>query len=227
MNAKLTIIKRLIKHSIKLDFNTFYFNFRYFKLKDAIRLPVIVSKNVLFRSAKGSVILEGSVHYGMINIGGGHVGIFDKKRSKTIWEISGSVTFKGKAHIGHGSKIVALNKSELIFGDKFTITAQTAIIAEKKIVFGNNCLLSWDILVMDSDAHTITNQQEDIINAPKEIILGDRVWVGCRCTILKGTVIPSESVIGAGSVISRELYQEHGLYAGIPAKLIKENISWK
>jgi len=227
MNAKLTLIMRLVKHSVRLDYNTFYFNFTYFKFQDAIKLPVLVSKNTILKAIKGSVIIDGPLYYGRVIIGGGHVGIFDKRRSKTMWEVSGTVNFKGKAYIGHGSKIVVIRGGELILGDRFSITAETSIIAAKKIEFGNSCLLSWDILIMDSDAHTISNNLGEIINAPKEIIFGDGVWMGCRCTVLKGAIIPNGAVVGAGSIVSRELDKEQTLYAGVPAKLLKENISWK
>lgn len=39
---------------------------------------------------------------------------------------------------------------------------------------------------MDTDFHKITNAG-DIINAPKEITIGDNAWLGRRCTILKGS----------------------------------------
>ncbi|KGO93362.1 hypothetical protein Q766_08650 [Flavobacterium subsaxonicum WB 4.1-42 = DSM 21790] len=218
---------RLVKHAVRLDYNTFYFNFTYFKFQDAIKLPVLVSKNAILKATKGSVIIDGPLYYGRVVIGGGHVGIFDKRRSKTMWEVSGTVNFKGKAYIGRGSKIVVIKGGELIFGDKFSITAETSIIAAKKIEFGSNCLLSWDILIMDSDAHSILNQIGDIINAPKEIIFGDGIWMGCRCTVLKGAIIRSGDVIGAGTTVSRVLDEENALYAGVPAKLLKQNISWR
>ena len=65
-------------------------------------------------------------------------------------------------------------------------TAETSIVAFTEIRFGNNCLLSWDILVMDTDFHKLKDEFGNIINKPRPIIIGDRIWIGCRCLILKG-----------------------------------------
>ena len=40
------------------------------------------------------------------------------------------------------------------------------------------------------------------MNKSREIVVGDKVWIGCRATILKGAIIPSNTVIGACSLIS-------------------------
>jgi acetyltransferase-like isoleucine patch superfamily enzyme len=80
---------------------------------------------------------------------------------------------------------------------------------------------------MDTDHHRIKNDKGEIINEPEEIIIGDKVWIGCRALVLKGTVVPSNAVIAANSVVSKELEQENALYAGIPAKMIKQNVTWE
>ncbi len=162
----------------------------------------------------------------MIEIGFGRVGIFDEKISRTIWEVAGQVIFHGSADIGHGSKISVGSSGTLIIGDNFRISAETAIVAFTKIEFGQNCLLSWDTLIMDTDFHKIKNKEGDIINSPKPIIVGDHVWVGCRNLILKGSKIPNNSIIAANSILSKTLLKENCLYGGAPIKCLKEDVSW-
>lgn len=65
---------------------TIYFNFNYFTFNEAIKLPVLVSHNVYLRKTKGRVTIESPSRFG-VRIGFGDVGIFDKYRSRTIWEI--------------------------------------------------------------------------------------------------------------------------------------------
>ncbi len=168
-----------------------------------------------------------AIRTGLIQFGYGNVGIFDNKKSRSIWEVSGTVIFKGRCNIGHGSKISVGNYGRLILGKNFIISAETSIVTFTEIEFGNNCLLSWDILVVDTDFHKIKDEFGNIINKPKPIIIGDRVWIGCRCLILKGTVIPNSCVIGADSIVNRELEKESCLYVGGPCKMVKENISWE
>ena len=61
-----------------------------------------------------------------------------------------------------------------------------------------------------------------MINENKPIEIGNHVWIGAKSTILKGTKIADGSVIGAGSLGTGLLSDEKSIYAGQPAKLIKE-----
>lgn len=146
--------------------------------------------------------------------------------SRSIWEVYGNIIFKGRTQFGHGSKISVGKNGTLIIGDNFKISAESAIAAHNRIEFGGNCLLSWEILIMDSDFHCIKDQSGNKINESKSIIIGDHVWIGCRSTILKGTEIPKNCVIGANSVLNKKLEKEDAIYAGSPVKVIKENITW-
>lgn len=164
----------------------------------------------------------------MIRIGFGNIGIFDQVLSRSILEIEGEIIFYGKAVIGHGSKISVGKNGILEIGNNFDITAETSIICHKNIKFGDNNLISWENLFMDIDFHKIKNiEKSNIINICKEISIGNNVWFGCRNTILKGTKVLDNSVIGANSLINKEFEKENILIAGNPAKILKENIVWE
>ena len=79
---------------------------------------------------------------------------------------------------------------------------------------------------MDTDMHTVTDAAGKVKNAPQDVIIGDDVWIGCRCLILKGAQVPDLSVIGANSVITKKLEDASALYAGVPVKKVKDNIKW-
>ena len=112
--------------------NTLKINFKYFKLSDAIKLPIKVNKNVILKNLKGNVMIDGKITRSMIKIGYGNVDIFDKNRSKSILKINGDVIFKGSAVIGHGVKINVNSGGILILGDNFGISAESKIICNKK-----------------------------------------------------------------------------------------------
>lgn len=217
---------RLIKYLFQENYKTIYFNFKYFPFSEAICFPVIVSKNVYLKRMKGTITFDCPIRYKIVSFGFGNVGIFDDKMSRSIWEVSGDVIFKGKTQLGHGSKISVGNNGVLVVGDNFKINAESTIVAHRKVEFGNDCLLSWDVLIMDSDFHSLQDQEGNKINESKPISIGDHVWIGCRTTILKGTEIPSNCVIGANTVLSRKLEKQCAVYAGSPAKIVKENIVW-
>ncbi len=212
---------------LRLNFKSIYFNFKYLEFKQAIKFPFLLSNQVYLRETRGKIKLECDVSIGIIRIGFGKIGIFDDKRSRAIWEVSGLVIFKGNADIGHGSKISVGETGILVFGNNFKITAETSIVSFKEVVFGDNCLLSWNILVMDTDFHSIKDTSGKVINEPTPILFGNNIWIGCQCLILKGSIIPNNCVIGANSLINKELKTKNALYVGNPLQLVKRDITWE
>jgi len=220
-------IHKLLVLLSKLSIRTFYFNFKYLPFKHAIKLPIFLSRKVYLKHTEGKIILDFTPRIGQIQIGFGNLGIFDDIKSRTILNILGTIIFKGKAEIGHGSKISVGTNGVLILGDNFKISAESTIVADHRIEFGKNCLLSWDNLIMDTDFHPIKDMNGKLLNANKPIIFGDNIWIGCRCSIFKGSVVPDNCVIGSNSRISRPLLISNSLYGGSPIQCIKENIIWE
>lgn len=87
--------------------------------------------------------------------------------------------------------------------------------------------MGWNNLILDSDAHHIYSADGNVMNFDKPIVVGDNVWIGCNTLMLKGTVIPNNCVIGAGSVVSGHSYSENTIIAGNPAVSIKPIGWWK
>jgi len=162
----------------------------------------------------------------MIKIGFGEVGIFDKKYSRSILELYGKIIFYGMANIGASSKLSVGKDGILLLGNNFTITGESSIVCYKKISFGENCLVSWDCLFMDTDFHKILDVNNVVLNEPEQIIIRNKVWIGCKCLVLKGANIKNGSIIGANSTVLNELENENSIYAGNPIKCIKNNVIW-
>jgi len=220
-------MRKFLKFLKYINLKTIWFNIKYLPIRQALKLPFLISKNVSLRKVHGRIHFNCQIKYGLVQIGYGNVGIFDIKMSRTIWDVYGDVTFCGYAIIGHGSKIVVGSEGSLIIGDNLRITAESSIITSKKIQIGNDCFLSWDTLLMDTDFHTVKNENGEIINGPKPIIIGDHVWIGCRSIILKGAVIPNNTIIALNSMVNKELFEENCIYGGSPVECIKEKISWE
>lgn len=217
-------ILRNIKY---LNLKTIYFNFKYLPFSQAIKFPIWVARNTYIKNAGGSIKISAPLKAGLIRLGCGNIGIFDDKKSRGIWQVAGSIEFCGKARLGHGFKVSVGPNGKIVFGNNFRISAESAIVALKEIYFGDNVLLSWDILVMDNDFHKILNKENVQINNPKPIILGNDIWVGCRSTILKGVIIADNNVIAAGSVISKSITDSGNVMGGNPTVVIKRDIRWQ
>lgn len=202
-----------------------YFNLRYFGV-EGLKFPILLSHRVLLLEVEGKIELN-KIKPGIILIGFPGVGIFDWKYSRSIWQNKGKIIFKGKASLGQGTKISVSENGELKFGNNFIITAESQIICFKKISFGNNCLISWDNLIMDTDFHKIYNNYKKRTNNDEDIVVGNNVWIGCKNTILKGVVISNMTVIGSNSLISKKYEKENIIIGGNPARVLKENITWE
>ena len=161
----------------------------------------------------------------MVKIGFGDVGHYDRKRSRGIWQVSGTVGFGGKASIGHGSRLSV--RGNLCLGDGFNMTAESTIVCAKEIRFGHDCLLSWDILVMDTDEHPLYNKENERINPDKPIVVGDHVWIGCKCVLLKGAEVPDNTVVAAGTLLTSSFNGEYQVIGGNPPTVLKHDIRWE
>ncbi|EEZ5846103.1 hypothetical protein G5G95_002656 [Escherichia coli] len=209
---------------------TLYLNFSCFSFWTAIKFPVLVAKNVKLVGI-GKIILDTEPAFGLIKIGFGDIGIFDGYNSKTLIKNDGTLIFRGKANIGHGTKININNGAKLIFGKDFIISGESSLICSSKIEFGINCLISWDVLIMDTDFHqvySVLNNGEYSEQGVKEPInIGDDVWIGCRCLIMKGVNIANGCVISAGTKLHKKIVKERTVISGELNKIVRENILWK
>ena len=228
---------------------TLRFNLHYFPLKTALKLPVVVSHRTLLRELHGKVELPEKVETAMVRIGFGDVGHYDRKRSRTIWQVSGTVGFGGKASIGHGSKLSV--RGNLKMGAGFFMTAESTIVCAKEITFGDDCLVSWDILIMDTDEHplyhyghetakhetqdsgqasrpaSINRSENERINPDKAVTVGNHVWIGCKCILLKGAVVPNDTVLAAGTLLKSAFAGENQVIGGNPPSILKRDIRWE
>jgi acetyltransferase-like isoleucine patch superfamily enzyme len=220
-------MEKHFKFLARVNFKSLIFNLKYLPFKQAIKFPFLISRKVSLLKTKGEIVIENNIQTGMIQIGYGQIGIFDKKKSRSIWQVSGKVIFKGKTNIGHGSKISVAEFGLLELGNNFNVTAESSIVAHKHIQFGEDCLISWECLIMDTDFHKIYDKEKKIINSPTPIIIGKKVWISCRSLILKGTKIADNTIIGGGSLVSKDISNQSGLYAGSPVKFLKKDITWE
>ena len=224
------LIKSVLKFLRKVNpWKTLYFNFHYFPFKIALRLPFFIYRRSELYKMKGQIIIDAPVYTGMVKLGAHGLGTQDVLFSRTMWEVSGTLIIKGKADIGRGSKISIGKDATLTLGDKFTVTGKSAIICQKEIVFGADCLLSWDILIMDTDFHPVVNEYGERINVSKPIKIGNHLWIGCRNTILKGVTIAGNNIISAGSTITRSVLIENCVIGGCGknAGIIKNGMKWE
>lgn len=93
----------------------------------------------------------------------------------------------------------------------------TVIGCAKSIVIGDNVRMGANTLITDTDWHT-----DDYRTGPnKEVIIEDNVWLGYGVKVLKGVHIGKNSVVGAGSIVTRDI-PANVIAAGNPCKVVKQ-----
>ena len=62
-------------------------------------------------------------------------------------------------------------------------------------------------------------------NKPRDIRLGEHVWIGQNATILKGVSIGNNSIVAFGTVVTKDV-PANAIVAGVPSKVVKTGITW-
>ncbi len=87
------------------------------------------------------------------------------------------------------------------------------------LIIGDNVSISMHTIIY-SASHDLNSNTFDYYE--RKTVIGNGVWIGARAIILAGTIANDLCVFGAGSVVTPKEYEEKGIYAGVPAKKIKE-----
>lgn len=110
----------------------------------------------------------------------------------------------------------------LEIGSNFAMTGG-CICAEEEITIGDNVVVGANTTIVDTDFHPLESQKR-LLSAPNaetaRVLIEDRVFIGMNCLILKGVRIGEGSVIGAGSVVTREI-PAGVIAAGNPALILR------
>lgn len=204
-----------------------YVCLRLLPFSNAIKLPIMVRYNCKIVNLSGSVsFLHEKIKPGMLKIGFCRVGVIDKRYTRNMLEIRGKMILKGKAAFGNGSRISILKSGTLTVGNCFSNTAGLTVICGKEINIGNDVLISWDTLIMDTDFHeTIDLKTKTVSAKSKSISIKDKVWIGTRSVILKGSVIPEGCIVGAMTLVNKQFEESNCLIAGNPAIIKKTGVS--
>ena len=123
-----------------------------------------------------------------------------------------------KTHIFIGKDAI------LKIGDGAGISNST-IFCKKEINIGNNVNIGADCLIYDTDMHSVDYRER--IGFEKENVLtqtvtiNDGAWIGGSCIILKGVTVGARAVIGAGSLVTKDVPADE-LWAGNPAKFVRK-----
>lgn len=159
------------------------------------------------------------------NRGQFHFGLRGLRPSKIAGLLQLSANSKliidGSERIGPGTRLIVLEQGVMQF-EGGIVNSDSTLICAKLIKIGRGTIIGSEVEILDSDFHHIQEESENT----KPVIIGADVWVGDRATILKGVTIGSGSVVACGAIVTRDV-PENTLVAGVPAKVIKNEVCWR
>lgn len=117
-------------------------------------------------------------------------------------------------------ELAADTNGRLEIGAGTFINYGCSIAATQLIQIGPNCNIGTYVIMMDNDFHRLEPERRNERPASAPIILEENVWLGARVIVLRGVKIGTGSVVGAGSVVARDI-PPRSLAAGVPARVIR------
>lgn len=105
-------------------------------------------------------------------------------------------------------------------GDNFYSNYNLIILDVGMVRIGSNVLIGPNVLISTA-GHPVHHELRNTgLEYGQPITIGDNVWIGGNVTILPGVTIGEDCVIGAGSVVTRDI-PPHSIAVGSPCKVLR------
>lgn len=137
----------------------------------------------------------------------------------------GRLVFHGSATLAKGTRMV-IDHGVVEVGGGFFCNSDCSFYCTCRISIGSEALLGWNVNMNTSNGHHV---YENGLEKPMEgdIRIGHHVWIGAWANIAKSTRIADDCIVAQSSLVCGRHDTPNTLIAGMPAKDIKNNYSWK
>jgi serine acetyltransferase len=143
--------------------------------------------------------------------------------------LRGKIRMTGPGHVRFGEgvmllgtvvpiEIISLAGAKISIGSQTFINYGCSLSAHQEIVIGARCKIGHYVFVMDNNQHDTADRTRTPPSSP--VTIEDNVWIGAHAIILPGVRIGRNSVVGAGSVVTRDVPPDC-IVAGNPAKVVR------
>ena len=133
----------------------------------------------------------------------------------------------GKISIGNKSfffdNVEVQSRGDIKIGENVQVNNYSRIIALEKIVIGDNVTIAQFVSILDHDHDYTLINGKLVLNgySTKPITIGNNVWIADKVTILKGVHIGDNVIIGANSLVNKDI-PDNSVVGGIPVKILKK-----
>ncbi len=198
-----------------------YYNFLCKRIIKGKGCKIVPYKGTRIQIAKTARIVmhSGTLHLNSNKIKGSKAECLVLLRENAVWEINGVVS------LYYGAGVQVHNDAKLVMQSAYMNTG-SLIICGYKITAGQELSMARMAFILDDDHHPIYNAENVRINEPKEIVIGDNVWLGMKSTVLKGAEIGNQCVIGANCLVASNI-PDHMMVGTAPARPAMKDIHWE
>ena len=201
-----------------------YIYYNYF-CKNVVRTSeakILPYKNaVLDLQGKSKIILSGSknLNVGINKLKGSKAETHIRMNDGAVWNCNNGADL-------FYNTVLEIKSNAVFNTGYFSANGGSVIIAHKNINFGEDVMIGRNVIVYDSDFHTLYNSKGVAVNFPKAVTIQDHVWLTSNIIVQKGVTIGRDSLIAAYTTINRDV-PPHAIVAGDSVgKVIKDQVSW-
>lgn len=122
------------------------------------------------------------------------------------------------------------NYRKILIGENFSCGGVTFAnnISNNIIEVGKDCMFSENIRIRADDGHVIYQKDtQNIINNSNGVKIGNHVWLSENSYIGKDVEIADNCIVGFGAIVTKSCLEDSSIIAGVPAKVIKNNVRWE
>lgn len=144
-----------------------------------------------------------------------------KMETRVLLEKDSQLIVDGSFSVYAKSYIRVTPKGKLILHGGF-INENVQITVGDVVEIGSDFTCGRDVVIRSFDGHKILRGGYKV---SEPIKIGNHVWVGQGATILKGVTIGDGVIIASGAIVTKDV-PAHSIVAGIPARVVEENVNW-
>ena len=213
---KLSSILKTLNFSLNSWKTFFSINIFSKRVERGVPLPLLNHKYTLIQMDEGSRMhLKARLHTGKKQV------LASKMETRILLEKNSCLEVDGSFTCFAGSYIRIISDGKLILHGGF-INENVQITVGDTIEIGEGFTCGRDVVIRSYDGHFI---EREGYNISESIKIGKNVWVGQGAKILKGVSIGDGAIIASGAIVLKDV-PAHSIVAGIPAKVVSENIKW-
>lgn len=138
------------------------------------------------------------------------------------------VNIKSGAYVSGAELWIEDNACKIIIGENTFVGHHSHLACTEdgsQLIIGKDGMLSSYVQIRTGDSHSILDLAGNRINQAQSVYIGNHCWIGQGAKILKGVTLEGDNVVSTGAIVT-ESFTKHQLIGGIPAKILKEDITW-